>query len=54
MITRTRRVIVRLSGSWPHLDQFLGISQAVSRSPARSSPGKRPDPSCRVATDNAA
>ena len=23
MITRARRVIVRLSGSWPHLDHFL-------------------------------
>jgi Transposase DDE domain group 1 len=31
VITRSRRVIVRLSGSWPHLDQFLRVSQAVSR-----------------------
>ena len=31
VITRSRRVIVRLSGSWPHLDQFLKVSQAVSR-----------------------
>jgi hypothetical protein len=30
VITRSRRVIVRLSGSWPHLDQFLKVSQAVS------------------------
>jgi hypothetical protein len=39
VITRARRVIVRLSGSWPHLDHFLRISQAVSRPPALSSPG---------------
>jgi hypothetical protein len=31
VITRSRRVIVRLSGSWPHLDQFLRVSRAVSR-----------------------
>jgi Transposase DDE domain group 1 len=31
VITRSRRVIVRLSGSWPHLDQFLKVSRAVSR-----------------------
>jgi hypothetical protein len=31
VITRSRRVIVRLSGSWPHLDQFLKVSQAVRR-----------------------
>ena len=29
--TRTRRVVVRLSGSWPHLDQFLRVSHAVTR-----------------------
>lgn len=34
VITRARRVIVRLSGSWPHLDQFVGVSRAVSRPPA--------------------
>lgn len=28
--TRTRRVVVRLSGSWPHLDQFLRVSRAVT------------------------
>jgi Transposase DDE domain group 1 len=38
VITRARRVIVRLSGSWPHLDHFLQVSQAVSRPPAQSSP----------------
>jgi Transposase DDE domain group 1 len=38
VITRSRRVIVRLSGSWPHLDHFLQVSQAVSRPPVRSSP----------------
>jgi Transposase DDE domain group 1 len=30
VITRSRRVIVRLSGSWPHLEQFLKVSRAVS------------------------
>jgi Transposase DDE domain group 1 len=38
VITRARRVIVRLSGSWPHLDYFLQVSQAVSRPPVASSP----------------
>jgi hypothetical protein len=38
VITRARRVIVRLSGSWPHLDHFLQVSRAVSRPPAHSSP----------------
>jgi hypothetical protein len=38
VITRSRRVIVRLSGSWPHLDHFLQVSQAVSRPPVRSFP----------------
>jgi hypothetical protein len=37
VITRSRRVIVRLSGSWPHLDQFLKVSRAVSR-PCAPSP----------------
>lgn len=31
VITRSRRVIIRLSGSWPHLEQFLKVSQAASR-----------------------
>ncbi len=31
VITRARRVIVRLSGSWPHVDHFLQVSRAVSR-----------------------
>jgi Transposase DDE domain group 1 len=34
VIVRARRVIVRLSGSWPHLDHFLQVSRAVSRPPA--------------------
>jgi hypothetical protein len=38
VITRARRVIVRLSGSWPHLDHFLQVSQAVNRPPVPSSP----------------
>jgi hypothetical protein len=37
VITRSRRVIVRLSGSWPHLDHFLQVSRAVSRPPAPAS-----------------
>jgi hypothetical protein len=39
VITRARRVIVRLSGSWPHQDQFVGVGRAVSRPPARAWPG---------------
>src|SRR4051812_25362704 len=38
VITRARRVIVRLSGSWPHLDHFLAVSRAVNRPPVPSSP----------------
>jgi hypothetical protein len=30
VVTRARRVIVRLSGSWPHLEHLLEISQAVA------------------------
>ncbi len=30
VLTRARRVVVRLSGSWPHLDHFLRVSRAVS------------------------
>jgi hypothetical protein len=33
LITRARRVRVRLSGSWPHLDHLLQVSRAVSRPP---------------------
>ena len=33
VITRARRVVVRLSGSWPHLDHFLQVSRAVSGPP---------------------
>src|SRR6266446_5334523 len=39
VLTRARRVIVRLSGSWPHLDHFLQVSRAVSQPLARSSSG---------------
>jgi Transposase DDE domain group 1 len=35
VITRARRVVVRVSGSWPHLDQFLRVSRAVSGPPPR-------------------
>jgi hypothetical protein len=38
VITRARRVIVRLSGSWPHRDHFLRVSQAVSRSAVQTAP----------------
>jgi hypothetical protein len=38
VIVRSRRVIVRLSGSWPHLDHFLQVSQAVSRPTVNLSP----------------
>ena len=30
VITRAARVVVRLSGSWPHVDHFLRVSRAVS------------------------
>ena len=40
VITRARRVLVRLSGSWPHLDHFLQVSRAVaSLPPARPGTG---------------
>jgi hypothetical protein len=39
VITRARRVVVRLSGSWPHLDDFLQVSRAVSGPPTRSPTG---------------
>jgi hypothetical protein len=39
VITRARRVVVRLSGSWPHLDHFLQVSRAVIRPPERSPSG---------------
>jgi hypothetical protein len=39
IITRARRVIVRLSASWPHLDHFLAVSRAIAaRPPTPSSP----------------
>jgi hypothetical protein len=37
IITRTRRVIVRLSASWPHLDHFLAVSHAVVPRPPNTS-----------------
>jgi hypothetical protein len=33
IVTRARRVIVRLSGSWPHLDHFLAVSRAIASGP---------------------
>jgi hypothetical protein len=37
MITRARRVVVRLSESWRHLDHFLRVSRVVS-GPAEQAP----------------
>jgi hypothetical protein len=39
VITRARRVVVRLSGSWPHLDHFLQVSRAVIGPPEPSPSG---------------
>jgi Transposase DDE domain group 1 len=39
VITRARRVVVRLSGSWPHLDHFLRVSRAVSGPPVHAPSG---------------
>ena len=34
VITLARRVIVRLSASWPHMDHFLAVSAAVAARPS--------------------
>ena len=34
VITRARRVIVRLSANWPHLDHFLAVSKPVTAPPS--------------------
>jgi hypothetical protein len=39
VITRARRVVVRLSGSWPHLDYFLRVSRLVSGPPEQAPSG---------------
>lgn len=39
VITRARRVVVRLSVSWPHLDHFLRVSRAVISPPVQSPSG---------------
>jgi hypothetical protein len=39
LITRARRVIVRLSGSWPHLDHFLQVSRRVMTPSVPTCPG---------------
>jgi Transposase DDE domain group 1 len=39
VLTRARRVIVRLSASWPYLDHFLAVSRAVTPPAADPSPG---------------
>ncbi|MBV8607968.1 MAG: hypothetical protein JO034_10970, partial [Singulisphaera sp.] len=39
VITRARHVIVRLSGSWPHLDHFLRVGRAVNRPPVPAPTG---------------
>ena len=33
VVTRSRRVIIRLSSSWPHLDHFFQVAQAVLNMP---------------------
>lgn len=33
VVTRSRRVIVRLSASWPYIEEFLAVSRAVSQPP---------------------
>ncbi len=38
VIMRSKRVIVRLSGSWPHLDHFLEVNRAIRRVTAAPSP----------------
>ncbi len=38
VITRSRRVIVRLSGSWPHLEHFFRVSRSVSGPTVDGSP----------------
>jgi hypothetical protein len=38
IITRARRVIVRLSASWPHLDHFWAVSRAVIARPPTPPP----------------
>jgi len=38
VLVRARRVIVRLSGSWPHLDHFLEVGRAIGRIPPHRSP----------------
>jgi len=38
VITRARRVIVRVSGSWPHLEHLLQVSRLVSQLPIPFSP----------------
>jgi hypothetical protein len=38
IITRARRIIVRLSASWPHLDHFLAVSRAIMSPPPTPSP----------------
>ena len=46
VITRARRVIVRLSASWPHLDHFLAVSRLVgSGALGRTGPGVPGSPS---------
>lgn len=39
IVTRSRRVIVRLSASWPHLEQLVRIGKAVAAMTPRFHPG---------------
>jgi len=36
VVTSARRVVVRLSASWPHLDDFLRVGQAIRRLPPQT------------------
>jgi hypothetical protein len=38
IITRARRIVVRLSASWPHLDHFMAVSRAIVPRPPNPSP----------------
>ena len=38
VITRTRRVVVRLSASWPYVEEFLHISRIINQAPLANSP----------------
>lgn len=39
VVVRARRVIVRVSGSWPHMDHYLQVSRAVNGPPLQPASG---------------